>query len=68
VTNLQFDTEILNRIKVNDDEITPYIKKWAVVGVKGLLRLGYDIAIRGNPNSPYKLLDSEQEALDWLVV
>lgn len=66
VQNLKFDMEVLNKMKSGEKETTPRVKKVAIVGVKGLLKAGYNFVI-GLSNSPYKIFDTVEEAKEWLA-
>ena len=66
VTNLRFDMDVLKEFKEAGAKTKPFEKKVALVGVKGLLKAGYNFVI-GLTSSTYKAFETEQEAKDWLV-
>lgn len=66
-TNFSFDMDILSALKKSNNEMDCYIKKSAIIGVKGLLKAGYNFVI-GLTSSNTKVFETEQEAKDWLVL
>ncbi len=66
VQNMYFDMDILNAMKNSMDKVSPYMKKSAIVGVKGLAKAGYNFVI-GLANHNTKAFDTEEEAKEWLV-
>lgn len=66
--NFSFDMDVLSALKKGQNEFGSYTKKSAIVGVKGLLKAGYNFVIGlTNNNNNAKAFESEQEAKDWLV-
>ena len=66
VKDLYFDMEILNSFKKGQELCTPYQKKVAIIGVKGLIKAAYNFVL-GLTNPTTKAFESEQAAKDWLV-
>lgn len=66
VTNLKFDMEILGLFKENNNKCKNLYKKLALVGVKGLLKAGYNFVV-GLTDQTTKAFESETEAKEWLV-
>jgi hypothetical protein len=65
-TNFSFDMDILTALKKSNSEMSCYIKKSAIVGVKGLLKAGYNFVI-GLTNQKTRAFETEEEAKEWLV-
>lgn len=67
VSHLHFDLTILKLFKESTDITLPYEKKLAVVGIKGLLKSGYNYVVGLSPNNKVQAFDTEEEAKEWLV-
>ncbi|NLW46565.1 MAG: hypothetical protein GXY86_04405 [Firmicutes bacterium] len=67
VANLHFDTDIINALKENQDKTVPYQKKVAIIGMKGLQKVAYNFIITLTQRDSVKILNSENEAKEWLV-
>jgi hypothetical protein len=65
-TNFSFDMEILSALKKSNSEMSAYIKKSAIIGVKGLLKAGYNFVI-GLTSSNTRAFETAEEAKEWLV-
>lgn len=64
--NFLFDMSVLNIFKEEGAKTAPYEKKVAVIGVKSLPRAAYNFIV-GLSRSNYKILDSLEQAKEWLV-
>lgn len=67
VSNLKFDMLILKLFKESTQLTSPYERKIAVLGVKGMLKSGYNFVIGLTSKRQVKAFETEQEAKDWLV-
>jgi hypothetical protein len=67
VENMMFDMDILKKFKESQGITEKYQKKVALVGVKGLLKAGYNFVIGLTSNRTTKAFDSEIEAKEWLT-
>jgi len=68
ISNVKYDMNILHHFKESMNKTAPYGKKLAVLGVNGLLKSGYNFVVGLTPNLKRKAFDTEQEALEWLVM
>jgi hypothetical protein len=66
VTGTSFDSESVEVLKSKVIANAPYVKRAAVIGIRGLQKLIYE-AIQKFSQRNIPLFDSRQEALDWLV-
>lgn len=66
--NIEFDMDILKRFKEAQGQYEVNQKKVAIIGVKGLLKAGYNFVIGLTSNKTTKAFDTEQEAKEWLVI
>jgi hypothetical protein len=66
VTGTSFDSESVEVLKSKVIANVPYVKRAAVIGIRGLQKLIYE-AIQKFSQRNIPLFDSRQEALDWLV-
>ncbi len=67
VQNLGFDTEVLNKFKNSQEKTVQYQKKTAVIGLKGLQQVAYNIVVALTQRDRVKAFDTEIGAKDWLV-
>jgi hypothetical protein len=67
VANLDFDMEILKRLKENLQQTEPYDKKMALIGINGLKKTAYNFVFGLTPSPKRKSFDTELEAKEWLV-
>jgi hypothetical protein len=67
VTNLHFDSDIINVFKTQREKSLPFEKKVAVVGMKGLQKVAYNFIVTLTQKDLVKAFDSELEAKEWLV-
>jgi hypothetical protein len=67
VANIEFDMDILKRFKEAQSLYEVNQKKVAIIGVKGLLKAGYNFVIGLTANKTTKAFDTELEAKEWLV-
>jgi hypothetical protein len=63
---VRFDMDVLKVFKEEGAKTKPYEKKVAVIGIKGLLKAGYNFVV-GLTSNTFKAFDSEDEAKEWLV-
>lgn len=66
VTNLRFDSEVMNIFKEEQDKSAPYEKKVAVFGMNSLQRIAYNFVTRSNGDA-VRSFETELEAKNWLV-
>jgi hypothetical protein len=66
VENFLFDMDVLNAFKSESAKYGPYEKKVAMIGLKGLVKAGYNFVV-GLTKKNYKICNSEIEAKEWLV-
>ncbi|HEX3048044.1 MAG TPA: hypothetical protein VHY08_25045 [Bacillota bacterium] len=59
--------EILSAFKNSTEQITPHVKKLALIGVKGLLKSAYQFVTGFMSHPSRRLFDNELEAKEWLV-
>lgn len=64
--NGYFDMDTLKVFKAEGSKTAIYEKKVAVIGVKRLIKVAYDFVV-GLTNRKYRLFDTKEEALEWLV-
>ena len=67
VENLHFDSQIIDAFKKGRDQTTPYEKRVAVIGMKGIQKVAYNFIISLTQKDLVKAFDSEVEAKEWLV-
>jgi len=68
LANLNFDTEVINAFKDSTRQSAPYVKKVAIIGIKGLQKVVYNfIASLTQQDYSLKAFDSELEAKEWLI-
>lgn len=67
VTNLHFDSDIINAFKQSREKTAPYEKKLAVIGMKGLQKVAYNFIITLMQKDLVKAFDTETEAMEWLT-
>lgn len=67
VTNLHFDSDIISAFKSQREKSTPYEKRVAVIGMKGLQKVAYNFIITLTQKDLVKAFDTEMEAKEWLV-
>jgi len=67
VDNLHFDSQIIDLFKKQRERVSPYEKKVAVIGMKGLQKVAYNFIITLTQKDLVKAFDSELEAKEWLV-
>jgi hypothetical protein len=67
LNNFYFDMDILNAFKESASRTSENEKKMALIGVKGLIKTGYNFVIGLTQNSKVKVFDTEAEAKEWLV-
>ena len=65
VTHIYFHIKTLHAFRQFQEEIGPYGKKVVIVGLKGLMKSGFNSVAGSNKN--VKAFDSETEAKEWLV-
>lgn len=66
VTNLRFNSEVMNIFKEEQDKSAPFEKKVAVFGMNSLQRIAYNFVTRSNGDA-VKSFDTELEAKNWLA-
>lgn len=64
--NLHFSTKTLSLFNKLTEEIKPYDKATAVLGVKGLIKVMYD-GYSKLAKQQVKTFENKNEALDWLA-
>ncbi len=67
VSNLHFDSDIINLMKQTKEKTIPYEKKIAIIGMKGLQKVAYNFVTSLTQRDVVKVLDTELEAKEWLV-
>ena len=67
VEDSEFDIDLIQRMREFTKHNTPYIKKSAIVGVKGIQKTVYQ-AVEFFSKRTIPVFDNEEDAKDWLVV
>ncbi len=67
VTDVHFDTELMNAFKEGQEKSAPYEKKVAVIGLNPLQKIVYNFITSLHKESQIKAFVTEQEAKEWLV-
>lgn len=66
ISNLHFDSDVMNMFKEFTVHNKPFVKAGAVVGVKGILKAAYNFVMYfSGRNLP--LFETREKAMDWLV-
>jgi hypothetical protein len=66
--NLHISMEVLSVFKEERLKSTPYEKKIAAIGMRGVIGLAYNFMVAfGQGNDFIKAFDTEQQAKEWLV-
>lgn len=67
-TNLHLDMDVLNVFKEERLKSKLYEKKIAVMGIKGVINIGYNFIVNFGKGVEFtKYFESETEAKEWLV-
>lgn len=67
LTNLYFDTDIINAFKTTQEATASHEKKIALIGIKGLQVLAYKYIIHIKYRDMVRLFNNISEAKEWLV-
>lgn len=67
LTGVQLDKEIQATIKKMAAHNRPYMKSIAIAGLRGIRAIMLRVMLRLKKRTNHKVMDSRQEALDWLV-
>lgn len=68
MSNLHVDMDIFNTFKEERKKCTPYEKKIAIIGVKGVTNIAYNFIVNfGQGNNFTRTFDTEIEAKEWLI-
>ena len=67
VEGLFFNREVLSAFKENQTQISPYLKKAAVVGIHGLQKIAYDALLAITQDHNMKNFNTDVAAKDWLA-
>lgn len=66
VTGAHFDDAATAEAKTNAKENAPFVKAAALVGITGLKKIVY-VAVTRMTGRDYRVFDTREQALDWLV-
>lgn len=68
LTNLYFDTDIIDAFKMTQEQTTPHQKRVALIGIKGLQLLAYNYIVHLNYRDKVRIFNNILEAKEWLVL
>lgn len=68
LTNLYFDTDIIDAFKMTQEQTTPHQKRVALIGIKGLQLLAYNYIVHLNYRDKVRIFNNISEAKEWLVL
>lgn len=67
LSGLHFNSELINTFREEKGKTAYYEKKVAVIGLKGLQRLGYNYVTFLNSKDSVKIFNNIIDAKEWLV-
>lgn len=68
LTNLYFDTNIINAFKITQEETILHQKRIALIGLKGLQILAYKYIVHMKYRDMVRIFNNISEAKEWLVL
>lgn len=67
ISNLHFDTAVINAFKDEKAKTAYYEKKVAIIGMKGLQKVAYTFIVNLTQRDTVKVFDELSDAKEWLV-
>ncbi len=68
ITNVYISTAVLDTFKKASVDIKPYMRKLAVIGVKGIQKVFLKFILTFSKSNNIKSFNTKEDALDWLIL
>ncbi len=68
ITNAYISTKVLDTFKKASIDIKPFTKKIAVIGVKGIQKVFFNIVLTFSKSNDLKSFKTKEEAINWLIL